>query len=484
MTNKKFRSVGANAVLNSLKSGLQIIFPLITYPYAYRILHAEGMGKVNYSASIVSYFSLIATLGITTYAVREGAKIRSDYKKFGEFTNEIFSLNVVTTLIAYLIMGICLIIITPLKEYSWLILLQSLSIAFTTIGVEWINTIYEDFLYITIRSIITQIISLILLFVLVRDANDYYLYAFLTVITNGIICVSNWIYCRRYVHIQLIKNINIKLHLKPILVFFANTVAATIYVNSDITILGLLCGNTTVGIYSLCVKVYSVIKGMLVAIYVVAIPRISFFAGQKDNLSIRDIYTNLIRNIILILLPASVGLIMVSKEIILIIGGSEYINATHTLQILSISLIGAILGGSVTYCLNIPFGNEKINLKATTISAIINISLNFIMIPLFKQNGAAITTVISEFFVFFYCIYNFKDFKSYIDFNSLKKNAIHAGIGCFFIIIVSVLINKAELGTIISLISIILISALGYIVELILLRNEAAILLINKILKN
>lgn len=76
----KNKSLGVNAVLNAFKSALAILFPLITYPYAFRILHTEGIGKVNYATSIISYFILIASLGISTYAVREGAKYRDKPK--------------------------------------------------------------------------------------------------------------------------------------------------------------------------------------------------------------------------------------------------------------------------------------------------------------------------------------------------------------------------------------------------------------------
>ena len=69
----KKKNMGINAILNVIRQGLSVLFPLITFPYALRVLGAEGIGKVTYVGSIISYFSLIAMLGISTYAVREGA---------------------------------------------------------------------------------------------------------------------------------------------------------------------------------------------------------------------------------------------------------------------------------------------------------------------------------------------------------------------------------------------------------------------------
>ena len=149
--NKKFKSLSVNAFLNAFKSSLSVLFPLITYPYAFRILHVEGMGKVNYATSIVSYFSLIATLGVSTYAVREGAKLRDKKDDLEKFSNQIFSLNVFTTLIAYIALVVSLVFVNQFSSYRVLIVLSSLTIVFTTVGVEWLNTIYEDYLYITIE---------------------------------------------------------------------------------------------------------------------------------------------------------------------------------------------------------------------------------------------------------------------------------------------------------------------------------------------
>ena len=87
------KKIAVNAVLNIIKSGLSIIFPLVTYPYALRILGAENMGKISYSLSLVSYFTLISKFGISSYATREGSKIKDNKEKFSKFVNEIFTLN-------------------------------------------------------------------------------------------------------------------------------------------------------------------------------------------------------------------------------------------------------------------------------------------------------------------------------------------------------------------------------------------------------
>ena len=189
----KEKSIKLNAIINVIKVTMSIIFPIITFPYASRVLGTDNIGKVQFAASIVEYLSLIAALGISTYATREGAIIRNNKEKLQKFANQIFTINIITTTISYLIMAFMLILPTKLENYRYLILIQSLSILFTTIGVDWIYNIYEDYAYITKKSIITHIISMALLFLFVRKSEDYYIYALISVIAGGSVNIFNFI---------------------------------------------------------------------------------------------------------------------------------------------------------------------------------------------------------------------------------------------------------------------------------------------------
>ena len=157
----KKRSLGINAFLNSLRSVLNLLFPLITFPYVSRILSVNGMGIYNFSNTYVNYFILIAGLGIATYAVREGAKYRDNKGLISKFASQVFTINIYSTIIAYILLLGSLVIFKNLHNYVSCILIFGLLIIFTTVGTEWIYTIYEDSSYITIRSILFKILSIV-----------------------------------------------------------------------------------------------------------------------------------------------------------------------------------------------------------------------------------------------------------------------------------------------------------------------------------
>ena len=97
------KSLFKNTIYNALYNGLNIIFPLITIPYLSRILLSDGLGLVNYSRSIVSWFLIFASLGIPRYGVREIAKIKDNRNKLNKTFTELFLYNLLSTCICAVI---------------------------------------------------------------------------------------------------------------------------------------------------------------------------------------------------------------------------------------------------------------------------------------------------------------------------------------------------------------------------------------------
>ena len=170
----KEKSIKLNAVLNVMKTVLSLVFPLITFPYITRVLQVNAIGKYDFSVSVISYFSLIAALGITTYAVREGTKYRGDQEKMNQFASEIFSINLYATIVSYILLFLALMFVDKLKSYNIVIGILSLEILLATLSVVWIYNIYEDFGYITFVTFILQFVSIILMLLFVHSADDLY----------------------------------------------------------------------------------------------------------------------------------------------------------------------------------------------------------------------------------------------------------------------------------------------------------------------
>ena len=95
----------------------------------------------------------------------------------------------------------------------------------------------------------------------------------------------------------------------------------------------------------------------------------------------RKLYSKLWEGLTLLLIPAVVGLVGITREVMLYMGGKEYLPAVLTLQILSVALLFAVFGGLVTSCLNVTLGREKNNLIVTICSAILILYVEFYIYP-------------------------------------------------------------------------------------------------------
>lgn len=469
----KKKSLGVNAFLNGLRSVLNLLFPLITFPYVSRVLSVSGIGIYNFSNTYISYFILIAGLGIATYAVREGSKYRENKDKINKFASQIFSLNMIATVIAYLLLFASLIIFKNLHNYVSCILIFSLQILFTTLGTEWIYTIFEDYAYITIRSIVFKIISIILLFLLVRKPEDYLIYAGITVFSAVGSNFLNFIHARNFVHIKLTTKTNWRYHLKPILVIFASAIAVTIYVSSDTTILGLLKNDYAVGIYSTSVKIYQIAQGLISALLTVTIPRLAFLWGKRRIREYNQVLSKVIDFLGVLVLPASVGLIMLSREVVLIIASVKYLPSVNSLRIISWAIIFSIFGWIFSDCVLIPAKRENLVLRNTIITAIENIILNFILIPLMSYDGTSLSTVIAEFTVMIMNGYSCWDIIKPIIFKrDTLKNLFDSIIGCVGIAVVCILCNLGFESMILKTIFSVVLSVIMYGAILVLLGNK------------
>lgn len=473
-------SIKKNAIYNSFKSILSFLFPLITYPYATRVLGVESLGKVNYSLSIISYFSLVAVFGITSYAIKECSTLRDDQKTLDRRASELFSFSIISMAISLALLLVAALTVGKFKPYAVLLAIQSLQIIFTVLGVDWVNVVFEDYRYITIRSIIIYILNILILFICVRSSKDYYTYAFLSVSTVVFIGLMNFFYIRRYVKLSFFFSDRLKQDFKKLVPFAINDFSIAIYVSADTTLIGWIRGDYYVGLYAVAVKIYTVVKSLFIAIYSVTLPSLSYNAAKGEMDKFKKILSTTISYFVLLGFPATLGMCLYSDQVVELIGGKEYMDASISLKFLSLALLFAIFGGIITRCINIPLGYEKVNSKVATFAAIENIVLNIPMIMLYDQRGAAFTTMLAEGSVLFICL--FVLFKEKVELKGVV-NARYVGqalCGCLWIVAVCVISTRLGIAYYLELALGVVVSAVGYMALLLMFKNELAMEIVAK----
>ena len=255
------QSVKVNYILNLINTGSQMLFPLITFPYACRVIGADGIGQVNFFQSIIQYISLFTCLGIPMYAIREIAKVRDDVVKMNRTATEILLLHTLLTFIGYIIVVILCFVIPQIKSDVSLFLILSLIIFFTAIGCEWFYQGIEDFKYITIRGLFVKIFSVVLLFVFVKSKEDLLNYGWYMVM--GVLGgnVFNFFRLRKYIHKEnlVFSQLNVFRHLKPALQVFSLNMVISIYIQLNPVLLGFMKNALAVGYFTAATKLMQMI---------------------------------------------------------------------------------------------------------------------------------------------------------------------------------------------------------------------------------
>lgn len=392
----KEQNIQKNTVYSVIKSAAAIVFPLISFPFASRTLLAESVGKVNFGNSIISYFGLLASLGIATYAIRECAKVKEDKHALSKTASQLFSINMLTTLVSYVLLAVTLLVARPLENYRMLIVVQSSTILLTTLGADWLNSAMEDFRFITLRTVLFQLLSLVLMFLFVHEPDDYLIYALISVISAGGANITNMIYRRRFCRVRLTLDVELKRHMKPILLMFSLILSQTVYVNSDVVIIGLFRGDYEVGLYSTAVKIYTIVNTMVASVAFVVMPKMAYHYSNGNSAQIRELLRYSLGFIVTLGLPCLVGINMLCPEIIALLAGEAYLPAVPALHILTVSLAASFASGFVGNLILIPSGREKVCLITSLISASANLILNLLLIPQFGFVAAAFTTAVAE----------------------------------------------------------------------------------------
>lgn len=433
------KSIKKNTIYNIIKTCSSIIFPLITFPYITRVLLPDNVGKVTFGNTFVGYFMLIATLGVTVYAIRECSAVRDNRAELSRVASQIFSINIYTTVVAYILLGLSLIFFRSLENYRTIIILQSTTILFAALGAEWLNSAMEDFGYITLRTFLFQVFAIVSMFIFVKEESDYLKYALISVISTSGANILNIFYRRKYCKIRFVFKVDWKLHFPPILYLFVMQLAQVIFSNADITMLGLIKSDYEVGLYAAAIKIYTLVNQVMASILWVVMPRLSVYFAEKDYPSINELLRKIFGFIMALGLPCVVGVAVLSEEIMLIIGGAEYISAAPALQILMLSLFFSLLGGTfIGNIILLPSKREKTYLVACCITAVVNVVLNAVLIPFFGIYGSAITNAVSALLIFLLLL---PKVEKEIQLGSLKPLILLPVIGCLLIAAISLIVR-------------------------------------------
>ena len=364
-----------------------------------RYLGVKDYGILGFATSIVSMISLLLDLGITTYAVRQ---IATDKNSASKYLGNIFPLKCILSIGTFVLLIIILILMNCDKITITITLLFMINSIFQTI-IGTLNGAFQSFEKMKYQGIGSSLLNILL-----------FVFIILTIYTNlgiggiaGSYILANAIGCF-YEYYTLNKHI-IKLKFefdksfcKKLLLagipFALTGILYAIYYSIDIIMLSKLIGDYATGIYNATYKLISYLTLFYTLYTSVIFPVMSkFFENDKRLLIIG--YEKSIKYLMLVMIPICIATMFYSGDIIQLIYGNEYGDASSVLSILIWTVCLVFVNGAGNILLTASHEEFTVT-KIYSIAAIFNIVLNFILIPYLSFIGAAITTVLSDILIF------------------------------------------------------------------------------------
>ena len=370
---------------------LVIILPIITTPYVTRVFSSTDLGTYGYFNSIVTYFILLATLGVANYGTKEISGHRKDIRK--NFWG-IYTLQFGAT-----ILSICLYILLCLSlsfMQNPVAYILGLSLVSKGMDISWLFQGLEDFRKITVRNITVKLVGVISIFLFVKSANDLYLYVFLLTIFELLGQFSMWLPAREFIGKPHFDWSYAKQHLKPVVLLFLPQIAISLYVTLDRTMLGALASTKDVGIYDQALKLVNILLTLVTSLGSVMLPRVANLLSTGDHKAVNKMHqmSFLIYN--LVIFPIIAGVLIVNDDFVQFFLGQDFQDAKYAIAIMIFRMFFIGWTNIMGIQILIPHNKNKEFMISTTIPAIVSVGLNLLLLPKLGYIGAAIVSVLTE----------------------------------------------------------------------------------------
>ena len=492
-------STSKNYIYNLLFQIVSIIAPLITTPYLSRVLQNNGIGQISFTLSIVTYFTLAAALGFSIYAQREVARCKNDKFKQTKIFFEVLILKAISVSVCLFVYFLTIILKLYKSSYEVLLWILSINVVAVLFDVTFFFQGNEEFKFIAIRNIIIKVASVVLIFVLVKKQSDVWIYVLLTSLALIISNLSLWVKLPKYLTKISRRDINIARHIGPTFRLFLPTLAISVYTIVDKTLIGVLVPGEIIeyqngelirksiadienGYYHQAEQLIKMALTVITALGTVIVPRNSQLIAEGRREEFENNIRKSLRFTLFLGIPIMCGLIAISFIFSGWFYGDGYEKVPYLIIILSPLIL--IIGLSNIFGLQclLPLKKDGQYTIAICVGAIVNLALNFALIPFLYSYGASIATIIAELFVTLYMYFAVKRQK--VDLNEGVKGVWKYALSGVLMIVVLVLFQIYLTSTVFNTLFMIGFGALFYLIMMYLLNDEFVKILFSKIIRS
>ena len=388
------KSVKLNYLYNASYQVLLLIAPLLTAPYLSRVLEPDGVGTASYVESIAAYFTLFATMGITTYGQREISYVQDDAaKRSAVFWNTkiLEFCSSAAAILVYVVFSL------QQRETSVLYLILTLNLAAVFFDVTWFFQGMEEFGKTVTRNAVVKLAQIAYIFLFIRSKDDLPLYVLglglFTLLGN----LSLWAYLPKVLTGVPLRELRPFRDIKVVWSLFVPTIAVQIYTVLDKTMIGLITGSSFEnGYYEQAIKMSKMLLAVVTALGTVMVPRVGSLFGRDETNEVRRLMYRSYRFVWFLGIPLCFGVIMAAGNFVPWFFGPGYDKVVPLLQVLSFLILAIGINNVTGIQYFIPTKRQNLFTLTVIIGACTNFTLNMVLIRYFQSIGAAAASVAAE----------------------------------------------------------------------------------------
>ena len=386
-------SIKKNFFYQCIYEILIILLPLLTSPYLARVLGAEQVGIYSYTYSIAYFFMMFACLGVKNYGNRTIAAVRDDQNELNKTFSNIYAVMI---MLATIVSAVYVVYAVFFSEYRIIAFIQFIYILSCFVNIDWFFFGIEEFRLTVTRNSIVKLITVVAIFIFVRDQGDLWKYCLILALGTLIGQAAVWYFLKDYVQFVRPSWEEMKKHIKPLFVLFIPVLAVSLYKYMDKIMLGILSTKTQVGFYENSEKVINIPTSIITAFGTVMLPRMSNLAAGGSRKQIKDYIERSQELVLCLALALAFGLAGVAQNFSVIFWGSEFEPCGNLIIALAVTIPFISYANVIRTQFLVPQKWDRPYIVSVFTGAGVNIVANLILIQRYEALGAAFGTIFAE----------------------------------------------------------------------------------------
>ena len=425
-------STRKNTLYNVAYRVFSVFLPLVTAPYLSRVVGTEGVGLYSYAWNISHVFVLIGLLGLESYGTRAIARVKEEPAALHRTFSEIWRMQLLVAGAALL--GWLVYVFAIAGEEKTIALHLTMMSVSCLVNLDWCLMGLDQFKPIALRNTAVKLLAAAAVFLFIKAPQDLWIYGFAWSLATLVGCLSCWTGLRGTIKLVPVTWKNALRHFKPCAVLFVSVLAISVFRSMDKVMVGALSSMEQNGLYENAEKIVYCLSGFITAVGTVMLPKVSgmFKRGEIDR--VRTHLDVSMQVVMCMVCALSFGVASVAIDFAPLFFGQDFAFSGVLMIPLAFSLIGMGFANVVRTQWILPQGKDHIFITSVVAGAIINLILNFLLIPSFGAAGAIVGTLAAEFTL---PVVHWLYLRKELPHGRLLRHALtYAGIGCIMLLAV------------------------------------------------